>query len=227
MTLLCLRRWLDVEHLADIFSCLQFYIRQSVYSTVSCIATTWMKIMFHELAYLIKWPKRGRVKKNRPKEFKYFPRTRLLGFFCYKDPVYLAYNRKTWSIATKVIIDNSFEALLGITPDIVKKVRLFWITIDNNLLWVTRVPVTVGPNALELASARNSLSWTNFGVVQGKIKNLPVTGPEMSTESFLSLRTFKKFSVSLSLVKGHFSFLFCLHVLIVSRVSTFLTIYSM
>ena len=52
-----------------------------------------------------------------------------------------------------------------------------------------------------------------------------LTGPEMSTESFLSLCTFKKFSVFLSLAKGHFSFLFCLHVLIVSLVSTFLTIY--
>ena len=39
-----------------------------------------------------------------------------------------------------------------------------------------------------------------------------LTGPEMSAESFLSLRTFKKFSLFLSLVKAHFSFLFCLHV---------------
>ena len=37
----------------------------------------------------------------------------------------------------------------------------------------------------------------------------------MSTVPFLSLRTFKKFSVFLLLVKGHFSSLFCLHVLIV------------
>ena len=33
---------------------------------------------------------------------------------------------------------------------------------------------TACPIALELASARNSISWTNFGVVQGKIKNLPI-----------------------------------------------------
>ena len=39
----------------------------------------------------------------------------------------------------------------------------------------------------------------------------------MSTVPFPSLRTFKKFSVFLSLVKGHFSSLFCLHVLIVSH----------
>ena len=36
----------------------------------------------HELAYLIKWPKMEQVKKNRPKEFKYFPCTRVIIIDC-------------------------------------------------------------------------------------------------------------------------------------------------
>ena len=37
---------------------------------------------------------------------------------------------------------------------------------------------------------------------------MSLTGPEMNTESFLSLRTFKKFFVFLSLVKVFFRFFF-------------------
>ena len=43
--------------------------------------------------------------------------------------------------------------------------------------------------------------------IQTEIKKT-LTGPEMNTESFLSLRTFKKFFVFLSLVKVFFLFLF-------------------
>ena len=46
--------------------------------------------------------------------------------------------------------------------------------------------------------------------------NKSLTGPEMNTESFLSLRTFKKFFVFLSLVKVFFSFSeFCIFFFIV------------
>ena len=108
MTLLCLRRGLDVEHLADIF-----YVSSS---TVSRIVTTWINIMFHELAYLIKWPTMEQVRKNRPKAFKYFPRTRVIidcTEFFIQRPSLPSSQRKTWSSYKS---HNTFKALVGITP---------------------------------------------------------------------------------------------------------------
>jgi len=64
----CLRRGLDVAHLADMFSVSP--------STISRAFILWLSLSFYKLSFLIRWPSKEQVRHKQPACFKYFPHTR-------------------------------------------------------------------------------------------------------------------------------------------------------
>ena len=104
-----LRRGVDIEHLADMFSVSP--------STASRVFTTWINVLAKELpAYLLRWPSKEQVRQNLPKSFKYFPNTRVIidcTEFFIQRPSLPSSQRKTWSSYKQ---HNTFKALVGCTP---------------------------------------------------------------------------------------------------------------
>lgn len=106
--LLCLRRGLDVVHLADMFSVSP--------STISRAFLSWLNLCYHELSFLISWPTMEQARHRRPVCFKYFPRTRCIidcTEFFIQRPSLPTSQRKTWSSYKS---HNTFKALVAVTP---------------------------------------------------------------------------------------------------------------
>ena len=104
-----LRRGVDVEHLADMFSVSP--------STISRICNTWTTFLAKELpSYLLRWPAKEQIRQNLPKSFKYFPKTRAIidcTEFYVQRPSLPSSQRKTWSSYKQ---HNTFKALVACTP---------------------------------------------------------------------------------------------------------------
>lgn len=104
-----LRRGVDIEHLADMFSVSA--------STASRVFITWINLLGHELpGYLLRWPSKEQVHQNLPKSFKYFPKTRAIidcTEFYIQRPSLPSSQRKTWSSYKQ---HNTFKALVACTP---------------------------------------------------------------------------------------------------------------
>lgn len=108
LTLIRLRRGFDVEVLSDLFGVHS--------SNISRIFTTWINFLFLELSFLISWPSKEQVTASLPKQFKHFPKTRVIidctEFFIQK-PSIPSSQRITWS---QYKHHNTFKALVGISP---------------------------------------------------------------------------------------------------------------
>jgi len=108
VTLLCLRRGLDVMQLADMFSVSA--------STVSRTFLSWLNLCYHELAFLIRWPTKAQAAKKRPSCFRYFPATRCVidcTEFYIQRPSLPTSQRITWSSYKS---HNTFKSLVATTP---------------------------------------------------------------------------------------------------------------
>jgi len=106
--LLCLRRGLNVAHLADMFLVSA--------STISRAFISWLSLCFHELSFLIRWPSKEQVRHKQPACFKYFPRTRCVidcTEFYIQRPSLPTSQRKTWSSYKS---HNTFKCLIAVTP---------------------------------------------------------------------------------------------------------------
>lgn len=108
LTLIRLRRGIDVEVLSDIFGIHA--------SNISRIFITWINFLYLEFNFLISWPSREQVRSNLPKQFKYFPKTRVVidcTEFYIQKPSLPSAQRVTWS---QYKHHNTFKALVGISP---------------------------------------------------------------------------------------------------------------
>lgn len=108
LTLVRIRRGLDVEVLADIFaiSC----------SSISRIFITWINLLQLELKFLIQWPTRDQICLKLPKVFKCFPRTRAVidcTEFFIQRPSLPSSQRVTWSSYKH---HNTVKLLVSISP---------------------------------------------------------------------------------------------------------------
>ena len=108
LVLIRLRRGFDVDVLSDIFGLHS--------SNISRIFITWINFLYLELNFLIAWPSKEQVKSTLPKQFKYFPKTRVIidctEFFIQK-PSLPSSQRVTWS---QYKHHNTFKSLIGIAP---------------------------------------------------------------------------------------------------------------
>lgn len=108
IVLLRLRRGFDVEVLSDLFGLNP--------SSISRIFTTWINFLFLELKFLISWPSKEQVKRNLPRAFTYFPKTRSIidctEFFIQK-PSLPSSQRITWS---QYKHHNTLKVLISISP---------------------------------------------------------------------------------------------------------------
>jgi hypothetical protein len=108
LTLVRIRRGLDVEVLSDIFGVHA--------SAISRIFSTWINFLYQELRFLISWPSREQIIKSLPKQFKHFPKTRSIidctEFFIQK-PSLPSSQCITWS---QYKHRNTFKALVSISP---------------------------------------------------------------------------------------------------------------
>ena len=108
LTLVRLRRGFEVEVISDLFGIHP--------SSISRIFTTWINFLYLELQFLLSWPSKEQVKATLPKQFKPFPKTRVVidctEFFVQK-PSLPSLQRLTWSSYKH---HNTFKSLIGITP---------------------------------------------------------------------------------------------------------------
>ena len=108
MTLIRLRRGLDIEVLSDLFGIHS--------SNISRIFITWINFLYLELNFLISWPSKEQVRNTLPKQFKHFPKTRVVidcTEFYIQKPSLPSSQRVTWS---QYKHHNTFKALIGISP---------------------------------------------------------------------------------------------------------------
>ncbi|XP_046550801.1 uncharacterized protein LOC124260515 isoform X3 [Haliotis rubra] len=108
LTLVRLRRGLDVDHLSDLFGISS--------STVSRYFRTYIEFISRELSFVVKWPIRLQVQAHLPKAFRYFKKTIAIidctEFFVQK-PSLPSSQRVTWS---QYKHHNTFKCLVAISP---------------------------------------------------------------------------------------------------------------
>lgn len=92
VTLLRLRRGLEMEFLADLMAVST--------SLISRIVTTWFHLLGRELSFLVQWPTKQQVQSNLPRAFRFFPKTRVIidcTEFQLQRPSLPSVQRKTYS----------------------------------------------------------------------------------------------------------------------------------